>query len=150
MCSDTPTAGPTGFRYRKPEFERGKQVVLLACTDRLLVNVQVLKEGGENNLHKHPHLDGLWMVLKGRVRFYGENDVLIGDYGPYEGVLIPRGSLYWFESSGDEDLELLQVEAFSRSIPNLKDVIADRVNVRPIKTAPESVTVHDARISVPS
>src|SRR5688572_25248442 len=114
--------GPRSFCYAKPEFDRGKQVVMLARTDRMIGLVQVLKEGGENNLHSHPHLDGFWMVLKGRVKFYGEGDVLLGDLGPNEGILIPRGSRYWFERAGDEDLEILQIEAFDVALPNVKSV----------------------------
>ena len=52
------------------------------------------------------------MVLKGRVRFYGPDDVVIGEFGPHEGTITPRFSRYWFENIGDEDLEILQVAAF--------------------------------------
>ena len=33
------------------------------------------------------------------------------EFGKHEGIHIPRGFYYWFESCGDETLELLQVEA---------------------------------------
>jgi len=76
--------------------------------------VQVVKKhGGENNLHYHTTSASFWMVLKGRVRFYGPDDVLIGEFGPHEGTITPRYSRYWFENVGDEDLEILQVSAFS-------------------------------------
>jgi mannose-6-phosphate isomerase-like protein (cupin superfamily) len=32
--------------------------------------IQVAKEGGENNLHYHANVDGFWMVLKGKAKFY--------------------------------------------------------------------------------
>jgi len=54
------------------------------------------------------------MVLKGKVRFHGDEGVVIGDFGPLEGVLVPRRTRYWFESIGDEELEMLQVLAFDR------------------------------------
>ena len=70
--------------------------------------VQVVKKhGGENNLHYHTRMDTFWMVLKGRVRFYGPGDVVLGEFGPHEGMVTPRYSRYWFENIGDEDLELL-------------------------------------------
>jgi mannose-6-phosphate isomerase-like protein (cupin superfamily) len=50
-------------------------------------------------------------VLSGRARFYTTDDELLGDFGPMEGVVIPRGYPYWFESASDEPLELLQFEA---------------------------------------
>lgn len=66
---------------------------------------------GKTNLHSHSSVDGFWMVLSGRVRFYGEDDVVLGEFGKHEGVMIPRNFKYWFESVGSEPLELLQVEA---------------------------------------
>jgi mannose-6-phosphate isomerase-like protein (cupin superfamily) len=136
---------PRPFRYAKPEFHHGKQLVRLARTDRMIAMIQVLKEGGENNLHSHRHLDGFWMVLKGRVRFYGEEDKLLADLGQHEGILIPRGSLYWFESSGDEDLELLQVEASDISLPTERSMREDRVDFKPVKKSIAEIVVHDAR-----
>jgi mannose-6-phosphate isomerase-like protein (cupin superfamily) len=109
--------------------------------------IQVLKSGGENNLHSHAHLDGFWFVLKGRARFYGDHDVLVGEFGPNEGVLVPRNVAYWFESVGDEELHLLQVEAFDVPLPTDKALAADRINHRPRgahNTGPEDVVIVDA------
>ena len=102
-----------GFSYSKPEgVDRGKGFVRLAVSPLIKGVVQVVKKnGGENNLHYHTSVDTFWMVLKGRVRFYGPNDVLMGEYGPYEGTVTPRFSRYWFENCGEGDLELLQVAA---------------------------------------
>ena len=66
MSDGKPTARV--FKYEKPAFGEGKQIVKLARTDRMLANLQVLKEGGDNNLHAHGHLDGFWMLLGGRAR----------------------------------------------------------------------------------
>jgi hypothetical protein len=38
---------------------------------------------------------------------------VIGEFGPGEGTITPRYSRYWFENVGEEDLEILQVAAFS-------------------------------------
>jgi mannose-6-phosphate isomerase-like protein (cupin superfamily) len=97
------------LRYTPPESGKPKDVVMLGRSGHLRTLVQIVKEGGENNLHYHTNSDTTWLVLKGRARFYGVGDVLIGDYGPCEGILIPGGSRYWFEKAGDEVLELLQV-----------------------------------------
>jgi mannose-6-phosphate isomerase-like protein (cupin superfamily) len=103
----------TPFKYERPgEVEAGKKKFVTLCrTDILYGAVQVLNAGGENNLHSHSTMDGFWMVVSGRVRFYGENDALLGEFGPYEGMLVPRNTPYWFESAGDGIAELLQVEA---------------------------------------
>jgi mannose-6-phosphate isomerase-like protein (cupin superfamily) len=128
-----------------PQIDRAKKVVMLARTDHMIAAVQVLKEGGENNLHSHPHLDGFWMVLGGRAKFYGENDVLIADLGPHEGVLIPRNTRYWFESSSDDVLELLQVEAFSKPLRTNADLRADRIDHQPLKEATIKAVAIDGR-----
>ena len=72
------TEEPTLFKYTTPVTEKPKTIVRLCRTDLLYSSVQVLKEGGENNLHYHAGVDIAWMVLKGRVRFYGPGDVVIG------------------------------------------------------------------------
>jgi mannose-6-phosphate isomerase-like protein (cupin superfamily) len=108
-------ANPMKFSYSKPEgVNAGKGFVNLGRRDIVRGAVQIVKKrGGENNLHFHTTSASFWMVLKGRVRFYGPGDVLIGEFGPHEGTITPRYSRYWFENVGDEDLEILQVSAFS-------------------------------------
>jgi mannose-6-phosphate isomerase-like protein (cupin superfamily) len=107
-----------GFGYMKPEaVGTAKGFVRLGTSPLIKGMVQVIKKnGGENNLHYHKAVDTFWMVLKGRVRFYGPEDVVIGEFGPFEGTITPRFSRYWFENVGDEDLELLQVAA--NAVPN--------------------------------
>lgn len=122
------------FKYERPELNgRSKKVVILGRTDISVGAVQLLSHGGENNLHSHQYLDGYWFVLSGRVRFYTTDDEVVADLGQYEGVLIPRGYPYWFESSSDEPLELLQFEASVKG-PGY-DITQDRVDHEPLKQA---------------
>ncbi|MGH3200819.1 MAG: cupin domain-containing protein [Streptosporangiaceae bacterium] len=118
--------------YQRPALKDGqpKAVKLLARSDRAFFAVQVVREGGENNLHSHAHVDGFWFVLSGRARFYTTGDELLGEFGPLEGVLVPREFPYWFESCGDDDLEILQFEASDVALgePN-----ADRTDHAPQK-----------------
>ncbi|MBU24851.1 MAG: hypothetical protein CMD99_02350 [Gammaproteobacteria bacterium] len=104
------------FKYEKPcDMPGSKAIVQLAGSDIIRGRVQVVREGGENNLHSHRGMDGFWMVLAGRVRFYGPANVVIGEFGKHEGILIPRGEQYWFESaSDDEELEILQMAGFEK------------------------------------
>jgi len=98
------------FSYRKPaEAGQVKQIANLFRSDLIRLNVQIVKEGGENNLHYHTGGDNCWMVLRGAARFYGVEDKLLGEFGPNEGILLPGGSRYWFEKVGNEDLEILQI-----------------------------------------
>jgi mannose-6-phosphate isomerase-like protein (cupin superfamily) len=132
------------FKYVKPEVKSGKAVVKLCQTDRMIGIMQVVAKGGETNLHSHPSLDGMWMVMSGRVRFYGPEDKVIGEYGKYEGVLIPRGCPYWFESVGEEEAELLQVEAFDIRIGSTEKLMKNRIDYaqrnRPMESMVESAT----------
>ena len=136
------------FKYTRPDLTSKKTMVRLARTDRMLAFVQVLREGGENNLHSHGHLDGFWMVLKGRARFYGEGDKLLADLGPHEGILLPRNFQYWFESSSDETLELLQVEAADISMPEDRQVIEDRKDhsAQKVRIGSRDIAFVDARV----
>ena len=67
------------------------------------------------------------MVLKGRARYYSGADEVMGEFGPYEGMVTPRGMAYWFESADpNEDLELLQVAAYEKGVnsSNVDDIRA--------------------------
>jgi mannose-6-phosphate isomerase-like protein (cupin superfamily) len=124
------------FRYEKPSTDRVKSIVSVAKGEFVRIHVQIVKDGGENNLHYHTGSETAWMVLKGRVRFYGVGDEVIGEYGPQEGILIPSGARYWFEKIGDEDLELLQMVGYDRR----DGAQAGRINVEAHKewmTEPE-------------
>ena len=122
---------PRPVKYVRPEIKNGKALVKLCQTDRMIGIIQVIAKGGETNLHSHKHLDGLWFVLSGRVRFYGEENRVIGEYGRYEGVLIPRDCPYWFEAVGDGEAELMQVEAFDIPIPDDAALMKDRIDYVP-------------------
>jgi mannose-6-phosphate isomerase-like protein (cupin superfamily) len=120
------------MKYERPTLKDGqpKAVKLLARSDRAFFAVQLVSEGGENNLHSHAHVDGFWFVLSGRARFYTTDDEVIGEFGPYEGVLVPRTYPYWFESCGDDELEILQFEASDKPLGQPND---DRTDLTPQK-----------------
>ena len=129
------------FSYKKPEnLRNGKGIVQLAKSDIIRGRVQIVKEGGENNLHSHTGMDGFWFVLSGKVKFYGPGDELIGEFGKHEGIIIPRGAQYWFESSSDEGLEILQMAAFE------KGVKVTRNDVSAQKFDPNSVAIEDIAV----
>jgi mannose-6-phosphate isomerase-like protein (cupin superfamily) len=117
---------PQVFKYEKPETDRPKANVVLSRTDISLGAVQVVRTGGETNLHAHKHMEGFWFVLAGRARFYTDNDEIVAELGKHEGVLIPRGYRYWFEAIEDEELEILQVESFDKIMRSQAEIEADR------------------------
>jgi mannose-6-phosphate isomerase-like protein (cupin superfamily) len=114
------------FRFQAPETYSGRKAIVKLCgNDRSALAVHVLGDGGENNLHYHANVDITWMVLKGRARFYGPDDEIRGEFGPHEGMLIPAGARYWFESCGEEGLELLQIKTYTKGRGNDKRIDAE-------------------------
>jgi mannose-6-phosphate isomerase-like protein (cupin superfamily) len=106
------------FRYQTPQFDGVKKTLQVCNSDLMKVQVQVVKDGGENNLHTHTGDDAFWYVISGTVKFYGEGDKLVGEYKKGEGILIPRGYKYWFESAAPEPLEILRVTAKDQNVEN--------------------------------
>ena len=106
------------FRHVTPAFEGPKKTWQVCNSDLMKVQVQVVKDGGENNLHTHTGEDAFWYVIRGAVRFYGEGDKVIGEYKQGEGVIVPRGFKYWFESASSEELEVLRVTAKDQNVDN--------------------------------
>ena len=61
---------------------------------------------------------------------------MLAELDIHEGIFIPRGFPYWFEKIGEDDLELLQVEAIDRSVKN------ERINHRQVKDNPSNVQIY--------
>lgn len=104
------------FSYEKPETGEPKEIARLCETDLLKADIQVVREDGANNMHAHTGNDGFWFVLDGAARFYGDGDEVLAEPQANEGILIPRGLKYWFESIGEDDLEIVHVAAFSDTV----------------------------------
>ena len=135
---------PQIFKYSKPEgATAGKSIVTLGTSGLLRGSVQVVKNGqGDNNKHIHTGMDGMWMCLKGEVTFYGPDDEILGIFGPQEGIIMPHGNAYWFASTGDVDLEILQVVTWA---PDIKD---ERIDLEEQKdgVGPGKGEFFDARV----
>ncbi|MBD21440.1 MAG: hypothetical protein CMM37_10410 [Rhodospirillaceae bacterium] len=135
---------PQIFKYAKPQGARaGKSIVTLGTSGLLRGSVQVVKNGqGDNNKHIHTGMDGMWMCLKGEVTFYGPDDEILGIFGPQEGIIMPHGNAYWFASTGDVDLEILQVVTWA---PDIKD---ERIDLEEQKdgVGPGKGEFFDARV----
>lgn len=116
MDSETPAdVDAQIFKFPPDSFDASKQRgakthIQLCDTEMLRGEVQVLSGRGAN-LHCHPNSDGMWFVLKGEAKFNTYDGEILGEFGPNEGVLVPRGYPYEFVSIGDEDLEILHVVA---------------------------------------
>ena len=101
----------TPFTFERPELINGKARIGLGKTGMITASVQFLQDGGDNNLHAHSAEDEAFLILTGRVRFYGKGDEVIAELGPNQGIVIPRKFPYWFESASDEVLTIFKVGA---------------------------------------
>ena len=102
---------PTQFDLKAQLLDQGRSMDLLAKTDLMAAHIKVYAEGGENGLHTHDHEDHIFVVLAGQATFHTTTaeDARVVD--KYQGILLPKGAYYRFESTGSENLVLLRVGA---------------------------------------
>ena len=104
------------FSLRTPYLSAGHSTVLVAQGDCSWFHIKVYAQGGENALHAHPNEEHTFLVLEGQATFYDKDDVATV-VDKYEGVLLPRGSFYYFQSTGEDQLVMLRAGAGKRSSP---------------------------------
>lgn len=101
---------PQLFRLKTQLLSKGRSDQLLAGTDLMSIRIKCYAQGGENALHAHTAEAHAFIVLDGAAKFFGkdgETSVLTKN----QGILLPKGSYYKFESCGDGPLVLLRVGA---------------------------------------
>jgi quercetin dioxygenase-like cupin family protein len=99
---------PSFFKLKAQLPKRGRTNVPLAASKNMWVVLKTYAQDGENELHAHPREDHTFLVLQGRASFRGpkgEEKAI----GKYEGVLLPRGTFYWFKAVGDEPLVMVRI-----------------------------------------
>jgi len=104
----TENTAPTVFNVAGQLLARGRTDTPLAATEDLSIRLKIYAEGGENELHAHPGEDHSFIVLQGQVRFFdpdGEETVL----GANQGIMLPRGNMYWFTAIEGEPLVMLRI-----------------------------------------
>jgi mannose-6-phosphate isomerase-like protein (cupin superfamily) len=114
MDRETALSSFQTFAVSPQLLKHGKTSTRLVRTDHINSGVQVVAEGGETNLHAHTSQDEIWFVLSGIATFYTEGNAIVARLGAHEGLLIPHGVAYWFESSSDENLVILR---FGAAVP---------------------------------
>jgi len=82
-----------------------------ARSELLTVLIKVYASGGENRTHAHVHEDHSFIVLEGEATFHFGDDDNTRVVKPYEGVMLPKGTYYRFESTGQGNLVMLRVGA---------------------------------------
>ncbi len=135
-------AGVHSFAFKRPDYNSplGRIACHLAGTDSTRAIVEVLDPGWSGSLHYHPNQDGIWLVLKGHVRFHGPNGIVRGEFGPLEGILQPQNTRYWFEVIGDEEVWLLQIGGFPKGEAAAKRITLDPEKAKKLGSAKFDMT----------
>jgi mannose-6-phosphate isomerase-like protein (cupin superfamily) len=102
--------GPTIFQIRPQLPKKGRTDTPLAATELMNVVIKTYAADGENELHAHPNEDHVFVVLQGEAGFHGPRGEthIVGRHG---GILLPRGTLYWFKAIGEIPLVMLRIGA---------------------------------------
>jgi mannose-6-phosphate isomerase-like protein (cupin superfamily) len=97
------------FEFINQEILAGTGDLVLPGSPELSGVIKRYVEGGENTMHCHPTEDHTFYVLQGEARFRIESDENVVDVKRFDAVFLPKGTNYWFHSSGDEKLIMLRV-----------------------------------------
>jgi mannose-6-phosphate isomerase-like protein (cupin superfamily) len=96
-----------------PLLSLGRTDTVVAKSDDMTARVKVYAEGGENATHTHLNEDHIFFVLQGEATFFlGRNADDQQVVSAMSGILLPKGSYYRFQSSGEENLVLFRVGSF--------------------------------------
>jgi len=101
---------PSFFTMRAQLLDAGNTETPLAVGEYLWLKIKVYAKGGENKLHAHPYQDHSFIVLDGRARFHGPQGEK-KELARNDGIFLPAGSYYWFETISEEPLVLLRAGA---------------------------------------
>jgi mannose-6-phosphate isomerase-like protein (cupin superfamily) len=111
---------PSFFHLRAQLPKQGRTDTPMAATDRMWVVLKTYAQDGENELHAHPNEDHVFLVLQGEADFYGPKDET-RRVTKFDGILLPRGTFYWFRAVGTEPLVMARVGAV---VDAAKDALA--------------------------
>jgi mannose-6-phosphate isomerase-like protein (cupin superfamily) len=104
------------FQIKPQLLAAGKQVTQLAGNDILKGTVMVADSGGETVVHAHQAMDQVFVVLAGEATFYKSLEEVVAVLGPMEGVLVPRGTTYWYEKTSPENLVLFRAASTAPNV----------------------------------
>ena len=97
------------FSFLNDDIRNGRGDLMLPGSEALSGCIKRYAEGGENKLHCHPTEDHTFYILEGQATFHIAADDNITVASQYDAVFLPRGTNYWFLSSGDKKLMMLRV-----------------------------------------
>jgi mannose-6-phosphate isomerase-like protein (cupin superfamily) len=112
IVADKPLVQAQTFKLRTQLLKEGRTHRIVASTKgshgAMNIAMKCYAEGGENTFHAHGREDHTFVILQGRARFY-QPDMPSVELGRNEGILLPAGAMYRFESCADEPLVIFRV-----------------------------------------
>jgi len=99
------------IKLEAPLLSLGRDNHPLVRTDLMSLTLKVYAEGGENAMHYHLNEEHTFIVLQGEATFHLDTEENTQVVRQYEGVFLPKGAQYYFQSTGNENLVLLRVGA---------------------------------------
>lgn len=105
--------GTTTFTLRTPELKEGRSDMILSATENQWVQLKCYASGGENALHSHTNEDHTFVILQGEAIFYGPKGET-ARLRRNQGITIPKGNLYKFHASSEENLIILRFGAMDK------------------------------------
>lgn len=110
--------GPTFFRLRAQLPSQGRTEIPVAASETMSVILKTYAGLGENELHRHPHEDHVFVILQGSATFFGPNGeerVVCRN----EGAFVPGTAFYRFQAGEEEPLVMLRVGAATKRAVNV-------------------------------
>ncbi|HWP58503.1 MAG TPA: cupin domain-containing protein [Candidatus Acidoferrales bacterium] len=104
------------FSLKTPYMKQGRITQTVAQTDNMWIAVKINAEGGENEIHTHLNQDHAFIVLEGEMSVFDEkgNEMKLK---PYQGVMLPKGAYYRYLNTGEGNLVVLRVAAYTPDRP---------------------------------
>jgi mannose-6-phosphate isomerase-like protein (cupin superfamily) len=100
----------------------GTHTTALLAAENLWLHSKVYSRGGENALHAHTTEDHAFFVLQGAAEFtFGDGSTMLAER--FDGVMIPKGTLYKFEAQGEGNLIMLRMGAGHEAPANVRNAL---------------------------
>ena len=95
------------FKLKTNLLTGGRSHTPLAKSGGLTMGLNFYTPGRKNKLHTHPGEDHAFVVIEGQATFYDkDNKPTVLNKG--EGIMLPDGYYYYFESTGTVPLAILR------------------------------------------
>lgn len=104
------------FRLKTNLLTGGRSHTPLAKSGGLTMGLNFYTVGRKNKLHTHPGEDHAFVVIEGQATFFDkEGKATVLNKG--EGIMLPDGHYYYFESTGTVPLAILRSSAARKDRP---------------------------------